>query len=102
MTDNCNHRWQLEPPVGRTFKGTCVHCGAERTFNIEKDFPDDYPKAQCHWAKMIGNKDLYCSGIDCPLEKCPDDIIYDAVETATKEITCGLAEIILEHYKGGV
>lgn len=28
----CTHRWVIDPPNGRTSRGVCMHCGAERQF----------------------------------------------------------------------
>jgi len=59
-------------------------------------FPDEYELADCQWALIIANKKMKCDGRDCPLYKCPDDIL----DEAARQITCGLAEIIIEQHKG--
>jgi hypothetical protein len=57
---------------------------------------EEYQLKDCKWAVLIANKTMKCNGFVCPLNGCPDDLI----ETAVTQITCGLAQIIIDQQKG--
>ena len=73
----CQHHWAIESPAGRTSKGVCILCGAQREFkNYLRDCLGGHEEEYLGWRRRQGYEEK---------EKHPEEDVLSQLRGGDKD-----------------